>query len=90
MARPLDEVNQKVYKADCMECLVPEWDELRCLISVPFRDLGMSDCMNSLVQVLSFQREFLYHFREKVLSGLWGTSLTNGHVFATDLEVLVL
>ena len=53
----LDEMNEKVY---------------------------IADCMNSRVQVLSFQGEFLSHFGEEVLSKPCGISVTDYYIFVTD------
>ena len=45
----------------------------------------IADYMNSRVQVLSFQGEFLSHFGEEVLSRPWGISVTDNHILVTDL-----
>ena len=44
----------------------------------------IADYSNHLVQVLSFQGEFLSHFGEEVLSQPWGISVSDDYIFVTD------
>ena len=45
----------------------------------------IADTYNQRVQVLSFQGEFLSHFGEEVLCKPWGISVSEDHIFVTDI-----
>ena len=46
----------------------------------------IADFVNSRVQILSFQGEFLTSFGEEVLSGPYGIMVTDDHIFVTDFD----
>ena len=46
----------------------------------------IADYGNDRVQVLSFQGEFLSHFGKEVLSSPWGISVSDDHIFVTDID----
>ena len=61
-----------------------ELDAMGIFFDENTQQIYIADLMNSRVQVMSLQGEFIASFGQDVLQGPWGISVNKGYIFVTD------
>ena len=50
----------------------------------------IADCLNSRVQIVSFEGQFMTRFRQDTLKHPWGITVSKEHIFITDIKLHAL